>query len=59
LTPKKRPGPPLREWAWKSLHRDSIQFAIREGGLLFRNTHFALYLLSDASKDCKSARANA
>jgi hypothetical protein len=47
----------FRDWAWKSLERDSVQFGIHEGGLLFRNTHFALFFLSDASKDWKPAGA--
>jgi hypothetical protein len=45
----------FRDWAWQSLERESVQLGIHEAGLLFRNTHFALFFLSDASKDWKPA----
>ncbi len=37
--------------AWSVITRAGVTPGIHEGGLVFRNTHFALFLLSDAAKD--------
>ncbi len=46
-----------RELAWRCIQRESPTFGIHEGGQLFRNTHFALFFLSDASKGWKPVQA--
>lgn len=46
-----------KQLAWRCLAGEKVTFGVHEGGQLFRNTHFALFFLSEASKGWKPAQA--
>jgi hypothetical protein len=37
--------------AWQAIEKTGTTPRVHDGGIMFRNTHFALFLLSDAAKD--------
>jgi hypothetical protein len=43
----------FRDLAWKAIAREKPSIGAHDAGQTFRSTHFALYFLSDASKDWK------
>lgn len=43
----------FRDLAWKAIGKERSTIGAHEAGQTFRSTHFALYFLSDASKDWK------
>jgi hypothetical protein len=43
----------FKDMAWKAIAKEKADVGPHHNGQTFRNTHFALFFLSDASKDWK------
>ncbi|MCK5849924.1 MAG: hypothetical protein KAH23_03340 [Kiritimatiellae bacterium] len=39
------------DMAWRAIEKTGVTSRVHNGGLMYRNTHFALFLLSEASKN--------